>query len=408
MKILQVNVLASTGSTGKITTDIHNTLIESGCRSLVCYGAGTDAPSSKGYYRICSYTERHINTILRRLHGISYGRYAVLATRRLVKKIKTYKPDIVHLQCINGDIVDIYKLLSFLGDNRIKTVCTLHAEFMYTGTCGHAYDCLQFTTRCRKCPIYRRENHSIFDNTEKSWYLMNEAFSHFSKEDIIFTSVSPWLMSRALMSPIVNGYEHCVVMNGLDDSIFRLRPVPDIIKSRFDKNKKTVLFVSAFFDQKPESHKGGWYFVQLAKMLPQYQFCIVASVYSDCDNLPENIVFWGRANGQVELAALYNFADVSVVTSIKETFSMVTAESLCCGTPVVGFEAGGPESIAIPEFSSFVKYGDINNLRKTIEQVLEREYDAAKISEASIERYSRNTMTKNYIDVYKKLLKYNE
>ncbi len=34
---------------------------------------------------------------------------------------------------------------------------------------------------------------------------------------------------------------------------------------------------------------------------------------------------------------------------------MVTAESLCCGTPVVGFTAGGPESIAIDAFSNFVE-----------------------------------------------------
>ena len=39
---------------------------------------------------------------------------------------------------------------------------------------------------------------------------------------------------------------------------------------------------------------------------------------------------------------------------------MVTAESLCCGTPVVGFKAGAPEQIAIKEFSEFVEYGDLN------------------------------------------------
>lgn len=41
---------------------------------------------------------------------------------------------------------------------------------------------------------------------------------------------------------------------------------------------------------------------------------------------------------------------------------MVTAESLCCGTPVVGFKAGAPEQIAIKEFSEFVEYGDLNSL----------------------------------------------
>ena len=116
--------------------------------------------------------------------------------------------------------------------------------------------------------------------------------------------------------------------------------------------------------------KGGWYFVELAKRMPQYQFCIVASTYSDIDNLPLIILFWGRTNGQKELAELYNRADVTVLTSRRETFSMVTAESLCCGTPIVGFKAGGPESIAIPTYSEFVDQGDLDALCRVVEKFL--------------------------------------
>jgi glycosyltransferase involved in cell wall biosynthesis len=37
---------------------------------------------------------------------------------------------------------------------------------------------------------------------------------------------------------------------------------------------------------------------------------------------------------------------------------MIVAESLCCGTPVVGFKAGGPESIAIDDYCVFVQFLD--------------------------------------------------
>lgn len=49
---------------------------------------------------------------------------------------------------------------------------------------------------------------------------------------------------------------------------------------------------------------------------------------------------------------------------------MVTAESLCCGTPVVGFLAGGPESIAIEKFSAFVEYGDLNAIKESICKII--------------------------------------
>lgn len=70
----------------------------------------------------------------------------------------------------------------------------------------------------------------------------------------------------------------------------------------------------------------------------------------------------GKITDQELLAKYYSMADVTLLTSKKETFSMVTAESLCCGTPVVGFKAGAPEQIAIKEFSEFVEYGDLNSL----------------------------------------------
>ena len=62
-------------------------------------------------------------------------------------------------------------------------------------------------------------------------------------------------------------------------------------------------------------------------------------------------VYKRQVEDQSELAAFYSLADVTLLTSEKETFSMVCAESLCCGTPVVGFQAGAPEGISLPAVS---------------------------------------------------------
>lgn len=406
MRILLVNVLASSGSTGKITTDIHHTLLSKGYESLVCYGAGADVPEEKGYYRVCSNRERHISTLLQRAHGVAYGYYALKGTKRLIKKIQEYKPDVVHLQCINGCIVDIYKLLRFLGVNSIKTVVTLHAEFMYTGMCGHAYDCMKFTepNGCHHCPLYKKELHSIFDNTHLSWKKMKDAFSSFNPENLILTSVSPWVKSRASMSPIVKGFRNEVVLNGLEQDVFKIVPLSEKVSHAFSQDKKLILFVGAKFNTDKDNVKGGWHFVELAKRMPQHQFCIVASTYSDIENLPSNIIFWGRTNGQKELAELYNRADVTVLTSRRETFSMVTAESLCCGTPVVGFKAGGPESIAIPEYSTFVEHGNIDALQTAVEDYLDSDFDPERISHDAHQVYSKERMTESFIRVYKQLL----
>ena len=93
-----------------------------------------------------------------------------------------------------------------------------------------------------------------------------------------------------------------------------------------------------------------------------------------------------------------------MLLSKRETFSMVLAESLCCGTPVVGFKAGGPESIALDEFCSFAEYGDIDTLESELKKMLDKEHNASEISDSAMNAYDKKVMTEGYIRVYKSLV----
>ena len=94
-------------------------------------------------------------------------------------------------------------------------------------------------------------------------------------------------------------------------------------------------------------------------------------------------------------------ADVTILTSQRETFSMVCAESLCCGTPVVGFEAGGPETIAISEYSKFVEQGCIKQLEDAIQEMLTKEVIVDDFLARSI--YDSEIMAQSYLQLYKGL-----
>ena len=130
---------------------------------------------------------------------------------------------------------------------------------------------------------------------------------------------------------------------------------------------------------------------------------IVAGPYPEDIQVAENVILLGKVSDQAELAKYYSLADVTLLASKKETFSMVTAESLACGTPVVGFQAGGPEQIAIPEYSSFVNYGDMDALIKTVEMFLGREFEGITISNAAREKYSKEKMTESYLKIYEEV-----
>lgn len=115
-------------------------------------------------------------------------------------------------------------------------------------------------------------------------------------------------------------------------------------------------------------------------------------------------MLWGTARNQQELASLYCSVNLTLITSKRETFSMVCAESLCCGTPVVGFKAGGPESIAISDYSDFVEYGNIDLLKRAVEDMLKKKKFVQDIAEEAKNIYSREKMARNYLNVYKQLI----
>ena len=118
---------------------------------------------------------------------------------------------------------------------------------------------------------------------------------------------------------------------------------------------------------------------------------------------PSNVRLLGNLSDRNELARLYSIAEVTVLTSKRETFSMPLAESLCCGTPVVGFRAGGPESVALTEFCAFVDHGDVDALEQSVREKLDSPPMRTSIAEMASRSYSKEVMCGQYMRLYREL-----
>ncbi len=395
MKILQINNVYGEKSTGKITKAIHLGLLEMGHQSVVVFGRGKGT-SDPGVIRLCPDFYGKWNNLFSRFTGMMYGG-CFLSTLRLFSIIRKEKPDVVHLQCINGYFVNIYRLIGWLKKHRIKTVVTLHAEFMYTANCGHAFSCDQWKKGCQKCPDKKKATKSLFfDHAGRSWRAMKRAFSGF-ESDCIICPVSPWTEARAREGEILKDFRFQTVYNGVDLQTFyrkndsALAPQPE------------VLHVTAHFDPAVDHAKGGHHLISLAKMLPQVRF-LVAGRAEKTEHLPENLTLLGEVRDQNRLASLYQSAWASVLVSEKETFSMPCAESLCCGTPVVGFLAGGPEQIALKEYSDFVPFGQTEKLATLLTSYLDKDrFDRNKIAEDAAKTYGVPAMLEQYLAIYRRV-----
>ncbi len=397
MKVMQINCVYNTGSTGKIMYDVHTELKKRGIESVICYGRGKKT-SDENVYKTSSEFLAKFNNVKSRFTGMPYNG-SFFATNKLLRIIKKENPDVVHLHCINGHFVNIYRLVEFLKKNKIPTVVTHHAEFMYTGYCAYSFDCEKWKCGCENCP--HLFNGSKIDQSKRNWKNMKKATDGFKQ--IISVAVSPWVQSRAEKSVFFGNYKNTTVINGIDCDTFRFYEDTDTIKNQLGipEHKKVLIHVTANFSN---PIKGGKYILDLAKKLDDMVVIVVGS-NEIVDDKPDNVLLYGRTENQEELAKLYSMADLCVLASRRETFSMPVAESMCCGTPVVGFMAGGPESIAIEQYSSFVEYGDSDALELAVREMLKRKFVKKILAQKAKEVYSKENMCENYINVYKDVLK---
>lgn len=405
MKILLLNITGRFGSTGKIVNDIRSYLIENRNDAIIVHGH-SDKILEKGFFQIDKPIEAKIISQFTKLGRAQY-KGNPFALPRLTKIIKEYNPDVVHVHCINGLLINVYKLFKYLSTNKIKTVITHHAEFFYTGSCPYSFSCTHFIDKqCTECKsTVKATSNRINANPHKNWLRMFKAINSFCKEDVCFVAVSPWVYERSLLSPIVKSYKCQIVYNGINTDIFKYQYSPTCFSKICNLKKKVVLHVTHQFSSSDiDGIKGGGYVTELAKMMQDVTFIVVASDIIDVRNIPFNMYVWGRTDSQMELVQLYSTAHVTLLTSKRETFSMVVAESLCCGTPVVGFTAGGPESIGVKKYCTFVEYGNIEALRQAVKNCLVKNYDKNKISMECTPVYSKERMGKEYLSIYSKLI----
>jgi len=124
MRILMVNPVYKRGGAAGIAQTLYREASRlDGWESLFAYGRGPKVEES-GTIRFALQPEVYLHVALTRLTGLQgYGTW--LSTRRLIRLIQEWKPDIIHFQNIHGYYLDlsIAKAVDKLG---IPVVWPLH------------------------------------------------------------------------------------------------------------------------------------------------------------------------------------------------------------------------------------------------------------------------------------------
>lgn len=430
MKILTLNWSYKVYSIGKIIKDIELSLDNRENVEFVhCYEFG-ERSDDCNTYRLSGNIEYKMYWILAHLTGLQYAA-GVFSNIRLRRIIESEKPDIVHVHCPNAFSVNLYELFDFLKSRKIATVITNHAEFYFTGNCAHAEECKGYMEGCTRCERWKEASHSwLFNRTEQAWRLMEKSFEGFDRVQLV--AVSPWAEQRIRESVILGQLPCCTIYNGIDTDVFRPlqllsvsgnehsdsyssyreNAVSEVSGESVEEGQKTpiLLHVTSRFSDEEADLKGGVFVLQLAERLQNKNVncrIVVAgatALHKSYDKL-RNIELLGQIRDQRRLAALYAKANLLIMTSKRETFGMTCAESMCCGTPVVGFENGGTESIALTRYSEFVPYGNLDELEAAALKWLERKREfKGDLSSEAAKAYGKDAMAEGYYSLYKSLV----
>mgnify|MGYP004651217975 CR=1 FL=1 len=291
----------------------------------------------------------------------------------LEKEIENFKPDIIHTQ-------HIWIWSSIVTEYNVPTVITSHGSDMM----GYNID-NSFGKYCRKAI---NECDKIITISKKNNQVVLENFPEAENK--------------------------CITLkNGYDTNVFYLKKFEkQSVLNEFNIHKKydkIVLFAGRLTENKGID--------VLLNATKKYENGKILTIIAGGGGLLEelksqvtklklkDVVFVGDQS-QENLNKLYNIADVLAVPSRIEGFGLVAIEALACGTPVVATNKGGMTDFINDEVGALVDVEDDVMLEKEISKILNEEkiFNREKLSNYAKENYSQEAVTKDLIDVYKKVL----
>ncbi len=392
LRILQINSVCGTGSTGRITTDLYRTLKEQGHECLIAYGRGK-APGAYQTLRIGTRLEVCLHGLYARIMDRS-GFASRSATRRFLKKVAVYQPDIIHLHNLHGYYIHIELLFQYLKRAGIPVIWSLYDCWSFTGHCCH-FDyigCDRWKTGCCHCRQGRTYPKSLLWDNSRGNYLKKKSIFTGCPELVIVTPTR-WL-TDLVQESFLKSYSVVTIPSGIDLTAFK--PTPSGLRSEYGlEGKYIVLGLSNGFDR----YKGLSHFIRLAESLPEEYKLILVGVKGNKKEIPKNILALPRTKSSTLLAAYYTAADIFVNPTLQETQGLTNLEALACGTGVVAFHSGGcPESLT-KDCGLIVDRGDQKGLKEAVMRACRSPFDPDSCRQRA-KLYDKIALNQDYIRLY--------
>lgn len=246
----------------------------------------------------------------------------------------------------------------------------------------------------------------LADLDDEQYRIKKDGLEALPDESMTIVAPSKWMTDLSRKSNILGRFTHHHIPYSLDSSIFKVldkQQCKDWLG--LPKDKTAVLFVSELLNN---CRKGFDLVLELVKDKVVQAKCVFIAVgeVKQADQIPE-IKYIGSVSSEAEMSRIYNAADLFIIPSREDNLPNTIIESLCCGTPVVGFSIGGlKESIINYENGMLADTISVPSLKNALTNAIDylSGYDNAAISADAHNNYSRKKQVAAYLDIYNKSL----
>lgn len=303
--------------------------------------------------------------------------------------------DIINLHWVSG-FVDHG---SFFQENRKPLVWTLHDmnPFLY----GNHYLEPYFGISTDGYPIKR----VVTAQEQKFASLIKKEKQRMFRSggsDIFFVCLCKWMQRELAKSDLFSKNPTTIIENSVDTSIFQNRN-KEFARELLGLPADKLLFL--FVSESLSNNRKGLPF--LVKAMERFHaddalFCSVG-----CGSIMDpSILSLGSITDERMMSVVYSAADAFIIPSIEDNTPNTILESLCCGTPVIGFPVGGIPELVDSDSGILAQEVSVEALACALTAFMEnpRQFDSLRIQEKAHIRFAMKRQALQYVELYQRLL----
>ncbi len=346
--------------------------------------------------------KKDLNSILYyRFHDFLKNDIEYFNNDELLNSQELKKADIVHCHSLHNNYFNLKNLEKI---SKIKPVVwTLHDMWAFT---PHEAWIIKDKNGNTKFSMQTKPPLS----EKKRKYFFKKKKEIYSNSNLNIIAISKWMQNK-IRNSILQKQKISLIYNGINENIFK--PINKKIarqKLNLPQDKKIIMFIA---NVGKNNKQKGWPYAQ--KVINHYSnnkdilfLCIGGNKR---DNLlsNQNIKYIEYIKDESLINLYYNASDMFLNPSLVESFSLVLAQALATGTPIVTFPVGLAHELSSEKIGYIAKYQDSQDLITGIDYTLN--LDQAKIEKISrksreivTEKFTQNKMVENYIKLYNQIL----